>query len=190
MVPYPGAPRSRGITTSNFTTYGSVRPSRITLAPGAGTTVQVSAPLPKQPGDVSCDGISARAVSGTEEGHARRGGQLDRGGIRGLEGEGPAAGRGIPAVDLESRLVGPGGQVRLERGHLAVRRGQDTLDADVRVGVEGDPEAEVLSPGRDIQVVDVALRRRHPAVAAGDHTLERGGFRHELISLPGKYTVH
>jgi hypothetical protein len=46
-------PVTYGITTSKFTTYGSARPSRITLAPGAGTTVQVSALQPKQPGDVS-----------------------------------------------------------------------------------------------------------------------------------------
>jgi hypothetical protein len=42
-----------GITTSKFTTYGSVSPSRITLAPGASRTVSVKVPLGAQPGDLS-----------------------------------------------------------------------------------------------------------------------------------------
>ena len=42
-----------GISTSKFTTYGSVSPSTVTLAPGASRTVNVKVPLGAQPGDFS-----------------------------------------------------------------------------------------------------------------------------------------
>ena len=38
---------------SRFTGFGTVSPSQVTLAPGAATTVHVTAPLPSQPGDQS-----------------------------------------------------------------------------------------------------------------------------------------
>jgi hypothetical protein len=40
-------------TTSDFTGFGSVSPSTVTLAPGATRTVKVTTKLPKNPGDVS-----------------------------------------------------------------------------------------------------------------------------------------
>jgi hypothetical protein len=40
-------------TTSNFTSFGSVSPSSLSLAPGATGTVKVTTKLPKNPGDVS-----------------------------------------------------------------------------------------------------------------------------------------
>ncbi|HEY0533868.1 MAG TPA: S8 family serine peptidase, partial [Actinoplanes sp.] len=58
---YIGLSRSSGFngpikwqaTTSNFTGFGSVSPSSLSLAPGATGTVKVTTKLPKNPGDVS-----------------------------------------------------------------------------------------------------------------------------------------
>jgi hypothetical protein len=46
-------PIQYSVTTSDFTSYGSVSPSTLTLAPGESRSVTVRTPLPAQPGDVS-----------------------------------------------------------------------------------------------------------------------------------------
>ncbi|GAB2713658.1 S8 family serine peptidase [Kitasatospora kifunensis] len=177
-------PVSFAATVASFHTFGTVTPSRVTLAPGASTTVRVTAPLPAQAGDESASlaidspqagpgaGLSSVPMTLRSVIPVRNGVGRFTGNVVGGNGRGS-----VPAQTLFYQVNVPAGQpaldVRLALGdhatdpftaYLVAPDGQNPARAGNQVLV-GPPSANQT-------VVSTSAARLHVlAPAAGSWTL-------------------
>ncbi|WP_329562238.1 S8 family serine peptidase [Kitasatospora sp. NBC_01266] len=173
-------PVSFAATVASFHTFGTVTPSRVTLAPGASTTVRVTAPLPAQAGDQSASlaidspqagpssvPMTLRSVIAVHDGVGRFTGTVVGGNGRGE----------VPAQTLFYDVNVPAGQPALD---VRLALGNDATDPFTAylVAPDGQNPARagnqvlVGPPGANQTVVATSAARLHVlAPAAGSWTL-------------------
>ncbi|MFI9272101.1 S8 family peptidase [Kitasatospora sp. NPDC052896] len=173
-------PVSFAATVASFHPFGTVTPSRVTLAPGASTTVRVTAPLSAQAGDESASlaidspqagpssvPMTLRSVIPVRDGVGRF-----TAGVIGGNGR-----AGVPAQTLFYQVNVPAGQPALDV-RLALGSGATDPFTAYLVSPDGQNPARagnqvlVGQPGANQTVVSTSAARLHVlAPAAGSWTL-------------------
>ncbi|QMU78105.1 S8 family serine peptidase [Streptacidiphilus sp. PB12-B1b] len=173
-------PVSFAAAVSSFHTFGTVTPSRITLAPGASTTVRVTAPLPAQAGDES----ASLAINSPQSGPSsvpmtlrsvipvRAGTGTFTGDVVGGNGRGE-----VPAQTLFYQVNVPAGRPALDVRLALADHATDPFTAylvspDGQTPARAGDQVLVGAPGAAQTVISTSAARLHVlAPAAGTWTL-------------------